>query len=193
MAGAAEWHTWAKAVLHADALDDECEHIDPGLSDDDVVRIEEIYGVAMPPDLRILLQTGVPVGRRWPDWRNAVGERAEDLARIRHMFRFDIEHNGDVWPADWGPRPTDLHDAFEISDARVGALPAIFRVYGHRYLLTTLPSFGNAVLSIWQPIDSIVYGFDLADYFAREFRIPVPSWVATELPDVAPWGVLFDL
>jgi hypothetical protein len=46
-------------------------HFDEGLSDAEVRRAEENYGVRFPPDLRALLQTALPLSFPFPIWRVA--------------------------------------------------------------------------------------------------------------------------
>jgi hypothetical protein len=69
-------------------------------------------------------------------------------------------------------------------------------VYSHRYLPAEPCEAGNPVLSIYQT-DIIHYGYDLADYFAREFRVDAavaperyiwtPPWAATEPRPIRFW------
>ena len=44
--------------------------LDEGLSDQEIGDAEDIYGFRFPPDLRELLQSGLPTGRGFVDWRN---------------------------------------------------------------------------------------------------------------------------
>src|SRR5262245_48093815 len=76
-----------------------------GLSDAEIVRVEGAFGFHFPSDLREFLQTALPQGKHFPDWRSG------DEKVLRHRFDvpregilFDVEHNS-FWLADWGPRP----------------------------------------------------------------------------------------
>jgi hypothetical protein len=116
----------------------------------------------------------------------------ESRARIEQAFLFDIEHNS-YWFQGWGPRPDSLQDATHIALSHIRAAPALVPIYAHR-CITTLPAgWGNPVLSVWQAIDTVYIGNDLADYLYREFRVPRPYWAADETPVVPVWGDLFDL
>lgn len=66
-------------------------------------------------------------------------------------------------------------------------------IYAHRFLTTAPESGPRAVLSVWQAVDSIFSGNDLAAYFAREFGIDRPSWAVDNPPPVPVWEELFDL
>jgi hypothetical protein len=46
-------------------------HFGEGLSDAGVQRAEESYGVRILPDLRAFLQTALPLGSPFPNWRIA--------------------------------------------------------------------------------------------------------------------------
>jgi hypothetical protein len=68
---------------------------DAGLTDDEVIVVERRFGFQFPPDLREFLQTALPRGLNFPDWR--FGDEAElrdwlDLPRQGVLF--DVEHNG---------------------------------------------------------------------------------------------------
>ena len=55
--------------------------------------------------------------------------------------------------------------------ARAG--PALIPIYAHRAIPNEPLEAGNPVFSVWQAVDTIVYGADLADYLRREFsRVP---------------------
>jgi hypothetical protein len=47
-------------------------------------------------------------------------------------------------------------------------------------------------MSVYQAVDSIVYGNDLADYLHREFAVPRPAWAAASPRPVPYWGQAFN-
>src|SRR4051812_5055604 len=68
---------------------------DAGLTDAEVIAVQRRFGFQFPPDLREFLQTALPRGPRFPDWRS--GDEAalrEWLDLPRHGVAFDVEHNG---------------------------------------------------------------------------------------------------
>jgi hypothetical protein len=89
--------------------------------------------------------------------------------------------------------PGDQQQAVEQALLEVAKGPPMIRVYAHRYMTTEPDGWGNPVLSVWQMIDSIFYGFDLADYLAREFKITRPDWARSSSRTVPFWGDLFGL
>ena len=52
---------------------------------------------------------------------------------------------------------------------------------------------GAPVLSVYQAVDTIVYGANFADYLANEFGIARPDWAQGEAALVPLWGEAFDL
>jgi hypothetical protein len=136
----------------------------------ELARVEETFGFTFNPDHRVLLSAGLPVGERWPDWRDG-DPRAlrKRLAAPIAGVLFDVEENDFWWP-QWGPRPT--HKAAAVATARreLERVPRLVPVYGHRYA-PALPEPDLPVLSVVQT-DVIVYGRNLADYLRREFGLP---------------------
>ncbi|AWM36438.1 hypothetical protein GobsT_57590 [Gemmata obscuriglobus] len=140
----------------------------PGLTTAELARAEERVGCRFPPDLRSFLQTGLPTGRGWPDWRNPESEYiAYRLAWPEQQMLFDIERNK-WWPPVWGPRPPALAEAFAVGCERLRSEPKLIPVFGHRFLPAEPDEAGNPVISMYQMVDSVYYGRDLHTYFARE-------------------------
>ncbi len=68
---------------------------DAGLTDAEVALVESWFSFRFPPDLRAFLQTALPRGPQFPDWRS--GDKAilrDWLDRPRQGVLSDIEHNG---------------------------------------------------------------------------------------------------
>ncbi|WP_181408870.1 hypothetical protein [Schumannella soli] len=139
----------------------------PGLSDHEIAHAERSFGVRFGPDHRALLALALPVGERWPDWRD------DDNSGVRSQVRwpvdgvlFDVENNV-FWPTSWGDRPDDESSRRAVVEARVAAWPRVTPLYGHRYLPADFAP-GAPVLSIYQT-DVIYYGDDVLDWAEREF------------------------
>jgi hypothetical protein len=165
-------------------------------TDLDEVALDESstwFGVDVPTELRLFLGAGVPTSPKWAKWVEGpdvvLGKAREWIART---FDFDIRQNT-YWHPLFGPRPADDDAAVAQALEFVGASPPLLPVYGHRFLATQPTDGPRAVLSVWQAVDSIFYGNDLADYFAHEFRIDRPAWATSEPPPVPVWEDLFDL
>lgn len=153
---------------------------DDGLTDSEIVSVEQSYGFRFPPDLRAFLQTALPVGERFPNWRTKDKDSLREwLDRPRQGVLFDVERNG-IWLSQWGPRPASTDEALRVVNERIDAAPRLIPVYGHRMMPDEPREIGNPVFSVHQT-DIIHYGFDLADYLRHEFglggRQPWPEQV----------------
>lgn len=100
---------------------------------------------------------------------------------------------GSYWHPLLGKRPESTEEAVGQALGVVLQGPPLIPVFAHRYLCAAPLEGPRAVLSVWQAVDSIFIGNDLADYFASEFHIPKPKWAADHPPRVPFWEDLFDL
>jgi hypothetical protein len=178
----------------------QCE-IGPGLTDAEFARVERDCEFEFADDHRAFLAAGLPVetrapyerGNPWPDWRHG---RRRDLREILGQpvegALFDVEYNA-LWHPSWGQRPAEISTALSTARRHLARAPKMIPVYGHRYLPAGRGTYGHPVLSIYQT-DILMFGTDLADYIAIEFRrrsmipdlTPPPGW--TEPPMVPFWS-----
>lgn len=146
-------------------------NFDAGLTNEELAACEQRFGFRFPPDLREFLQTALPRGPQFPDWRagpEAVLQEWLDVPRRGVLF--DVKHNG-FWLDEWGSRPESPDAAIEAASALVLAAPRLIPIFSHRMIPDEPQMPGNPVLSVHQT-DIICYGFDLADYLRCEFGLP---------------------
>jgi hypothetical protein len=163
--------------------------LEKGLTDAEVSRAERRYGIRFAQDHRELLSVALPVGDCWFDWR------ANDDERVRHALRqplegilFDVENN-EFWPASWGERPESAAARYEIVEQRARSWPELIPLYAHRYLPAAPYGPGAPIFSVHQT-DVIIYGWDLADYTAKEFGV-VRERDHRPMPEgLEPWTLL---
>jgi hypothetical protein len=180
---------WAERVI--EQLRNRGVKVAASLDDADIAEISEAFRVPMPQELALFLRAGLPVSPRWTDWRRGAATiHQETEAWLHRAFAFDIEHSN-YWHPLLGVRPDQLDEAIAQAIAALRTMPPVFPIYAHRFLTTAGEQ--RAVLSIWQAVDSIIYGNDFADYLAREFELPRPTWTSTGNPAVPKWEQLFDL
>ena len=150
--------------------------IEPGLSEPELSKLEIRFSFQFPPDLRSFLRSGLPVSKPFPDWRNGTDAILRRLLqRPIDDLVFDVETN-DFWHTGWGPRPAIGDDAGAIAREMATKAPTLIPVFGHRFLPAEPAQAGNPVFSVSQA-DVIIYGDDLASYFAHEFgisQLPMP-------------------
>jgi hypothetical protein len=179
---------------------------DPGLTDAELERIETRCAFVFPPDLREFYQQGLPLIREihghevkdFPNWRKTpvTTYRESQQRLLRDLTAMAVaDWSADQARAHWpthlfGAMPASARQRKAVITGVVGAAPTLLPLYGHRYLPVVPERAGNPVFSIMDSADIIYYGFDLFDYFAREFGIepiappppaprPIPFW--TEL------------
>lgn len=141
-----------------------------GLNDAEVANVEARFGFRFPPDLRAFLQTALPRGKGFPDWRAADDEALLDWLDLpRQGILFDVEHNG-FWLSEWGPVPTTLAKARRIVSRLVKEAPVLIPICSHRMMPDDPNTAGNPVFSVHQT-DIFHYGFDLADYLRHDFHL----------------------
>jgi hypothetical protein len=145
--------------------------LDVGLTHAEVAATEARFGFRFPPDLRAFLQTALPKGERFPNWRSGKETDLRDWLDLpRQGSLFDIEHNG-FWLNEWGPRPDSLADAKRTASELVAGAPKLIPIYFHRMMPDEPHLASNPVFSVHQT-DIIHYGFDLADYLRNDFHLP---------------------
>lgn len=164
---------------------------DPGLSDAEVTTTEARFGFRFPPDLREFLQTGLPRGERFPNWRSGNDAVLEDwLERPLHGILFDVEHNG-FWLEEWGKQPASLREANQIVTELVAAAPRLIPIFMHRMMPAEPHLPGNPVFSVHQT-DIIWYGVDLRDYLIHEFlsREDIGIWpIPSDIRRIRFWDI----
>jgi hypothetical protein len=105
-----------------------------GLTDREVAQIERKYGFRFPPDLRRFLQTALPKGDGFPDWRAGVdGSLRSWMDGPKEGVLFDVEHN-EVWMAEWGTRPDSAAEAKLVAAKFLDAAPKLVPVFLHRMI-----------------------------------------------------------
>ncbi|MCV7227928.1 hypothetical protein [Mycolicibacterium komossense] len=155
----------AQAARH---LRDYTRQIETGLTEAEFARVEGRFGFQFADDHRAFLAAGLPVGERWPDWRDGADEDLLDrLGWPVEGVLFDVENNA-LWMDEWGERPVEMADALTLASHKLAGVPQMVPVYGHRYLPAGRGTYGHPVLSIYQA-DIICYGFTLVDYLDNEF------------------------
>jgi hypothetical protein len=81
---------------------------------------------------------------------------------------FDIKSN-DFRFERWGDKPENVNDRIDLATKFYSTYPKLVPVYSHRYIPSQPHQVGNPVFSVYQ-MDIIYYGYDLASYFAKEFK-----------------------
>ncbi len=144
---------------------------DRGLTDAEITKVEARFAFRFPPDLRAFLQTALPRGAGFPDWRSGDETTLRDwLNHPGEAILFDVEHNG-FWLDEWGARPKSTEEALQTVSDLVAHAPRLIPIFIHRMMPDEPHQAGNPVFSVHQT-DIIYYGFNLSDYLYHEFDLP---------------------
>jgi hypothetical protein len=164
----------------------EVESIGPGLSASEIQAVERQFKCMFPPDLRRLLQFAMPIGPKFPNWRDVSGEDLQGrFDWPLDGICFDVEH-ANFWLPEWGRKPSDPEDRRGRVRRAISQAPRLIPIFAHRYIPVVPHQNGNPVFSVYQT-DIIYYGNDLAGYFHNEFGVPLPEWAAKEPRPVQFW------
>lgn len=166
-------------------------NFEAGLTSSEIEFAEEAYGFTFPPDLKEFLQLALPVGLRWPNWRDAADQHIQRIIDWpTEGICFDIENNS-FWWDKWGERPEVLQEAFAVAKQKIAAAPRLIPVYSHRYLPATPHLTGNPVFSVYQT-DIIYYGTDLGTYLQNEFHFALDDGGSQPIRRIEFWSDLVD-
>ncbi|MGE6795190.1 MULTISPECIES: SMI1/KNR4 family protein [Psychrobacter] len=145
-----------------------------GLSDEEVQQIENKFNLKFPPDLLYFLQKELPVSNDFVNWRSGLKSKSEAIAIRKKLdwpfdgMVFDIEKNG-FWIEEWGTKSDNVSENIATAKRHYKTYPKMIPIRSHRYIPSKPYKAANPVFSIYQT-DIIYYGYDLAHYFAHEFR-----------------------
>lgn len=144
-----------------------------GLSDQELGAIEASFAFVFPPDLRSILQEGLPVGVGFPNWRSGAAGRQQlqmmvDLPTAG--LAYDIA-KGRFWWKDWGSQPSTSREALHIARKELSAAPTLIPIYNHCYIPSSPSLAGNPVFFVYQN-DFYYAGYDVSDFFQREAFVP---------------------
>lgn len=140
----------------------------PGLTDDELARVEDEFGFEFADDHRSFLSAGLPVGESWPDWRSEPRRSLRQRLQLPIAgILFAVEWRG-FWGAEWGVRPPRIKDALRSANYHLARVPRLVPVQSNHYLPAGHGGYGDPVLSVYQN-DVTCCGTDLFDYIEREF------------------------
>ncbi|XP_002531995.2 uncharacterized protein LOC8275941 [Ricinus communis] len=183
----------------------------PGLTDQEFTSIESNFHFSFPPDLRSILQEGLPVGPLFPNWRSSSPQQLQLLLNLPFLnLSKNITHNN-FWVDSWGYRPDDSQQMLATSKRLFTKAPVLVPIYGNCYIPSSPNTAGNPVFYV-DDCSVRVLNFDLARFFqeAELFKtgtgrvnnfnwrrnyhhsynkvsINAPAWAATKARKVEFW------
>ncbi|XP_057445007.1 uncharacterized protein LOC130737273 [Lotus japonicus] len=160
--------------------------VEEGLSDTEFSSIESNFGFTFPPDLRAILQQGLPISPGFPNWRSSSGQQLLNLPASSILRRVS---NNQFWHPSWGPHPEDPVQAARrlLSDA-----PRLVPIYRHCYMPCSPNVAGNPVFHIDHDGHVRVVSFDVAGFFCEVSKEEGPVWAATSARRIGFWSEVAD-
>ncbi|PIN11597.1 hypothetical protein CDL12_15801 [Handroanthus impetiginosus] len=158
--------------------------------------VESSFSFKFPPDLRTILQEGLPVGPGFPNWRSSSKQQLQILTNLPIMaICKEVSKNG-FWIEAWGDRPQDVDRAVKLANGFLKKSPILVPIYRNFYIPSTPCMAGNPVFYVHGGAVRL-WSFDISGFFQRvEFRLSggeevcrrprlshflaAPAWAATE-------------
>ncbi|KAL3846267.1 hypothetical protein ACJIZ3_003670 [Penstemon smallii] len=165
--------------------------VEPGLSDEEFSAVESSFNFKFPPDLRSILQEGLPVGPGFPNWRCSSKQQLDILTNLPILgICKEVSRNG-LWPDYWGEKPNDIDRALKLAKGLLKKAPVLVPIYRHFYMPTTPFMAGNPVFYVHGKVVRM-WSFDIARFFQRlEFGssslFASPVWAAKEARAIEFW------
>ena len=146
-----------------------------GLSQNEIKEIERTFGFRFPKEIAYFLSLAYPVEPNFFNYRDMSEHNLQVFhdfeEKIKQSFWFDLQNNTPTLEALL--RRLGCKNTLSFGDAVMDALfksPRLIPFYQNRCFLDGID--GTPIISFHQPVDTIIYGSDLENYFENEFLSP---------------------
>ena len=151
---------------------------DRGLSDTEIKEIETTFGFRFPKEIASFLSCAYPVGCDFFDYRDI------SQKNIVESFEFDIANNADSLQAmlkEFLGEFTDVEDFKKAVMKSLESSPKLIPFFAHRCFFDGMDNM--PIISFWQAVDTIIYGYDFEDYLEAEFLTATNDITSEEISD----------
>ncbi|KAI4327293.1 hypothetical protein L6164_019772 [Bauhinia variegata] len=168
-----------------------------GLSDSELTTIESTYHFCFPPDLRSIIQQGLPISPGFPNWRSSSRQQLQILLNlpVLSILRRVSKHN--FWHPSWGPKPYDAAQALDTARHLLTRAPPLVPIYRHCYIPSSPNLAGNPVFYIDHQGHVGLLSLDATGFFRKADFISDtsgfehhPVWAATTPRRIEFWSDL---
>lgn len=144
--------------------------LEKGLDDNEICKVENMYNIKFPMDLRIFYSEALPVGDGFYNWRDFSKINVDYIQCMIDRPFHDIEENiqNIEWSEMWGTKPQNNQEKSEYIINMLERSPKLIPIYKHRYMANQY-DYSNPIFSIYG-LDIIYYGENLEQYFDIELR-----------------------
>ena len=158
-----------------------------GLSDEEIRKIEKLYDIKFPTELKQMYRELVPVSQGFYKWQDFSEVNIEYIKGVILSVFADVQAEIKYieWNEDWGDEPVESEKR-RVIEKKLKVAPKLIPIYSHRYAVSGEIE-SSPVLSVCG-VDIIYYGENLSQYFEIEFAgksyseidyekiIQVPFW-----------------
>ncbi|XP_004512207.1 uncharacterized protein [Cicer arietinum] len=168
--------------------------IEQGLSDTEFSSLESKFNFTFPPDLRLILQQGLPISPGFPNWRSASQQQLRILLDLPLSSILRTVSNNRFWHPSWGPLPKDAAQSIQTI---LDAVPRLVPIYQSYYIPSSPNVIGNPIFYVDHGGHVRLDSFDVAGFVRRaEFLSGVeavePVWAATKARTIEFWSEMAD-
>ena len=161
-------------------------HFDRGLSDAEIQIIESTFGFRFPTEIASFLSCAYPVGRDFFDYRDISKQNIDKFHNFQNniieSFEFDIKNNTGslqtMLKAFLG-KFTDTEDFKKAVMKNLERSPKLIPFYAHRCFFDGMDNM--PIISFWQAVDTIIYGYDFENYLEAEFLTATEESISEEI------------
>ncbi|KAK8652880.1 hypothetical protein V6N13_126903 [Hibiscus sabdariffa] len=173
----------------------------PGLTDQEFSSIESTFHFSFPPDLRSILQEGLPVDPSFPNWRSSSPQQLNILLNLPLLSLSKNIKLRNFWSQSWGPKPSNPNDALALVKQLFTTAPILVPIYRNCYIPSTPNAAGNPVFYV-DGEEVRILSFDVTRFFQeveflrrggvfkpfmRRKNNKVPAWAATAARRIEFW------
>ncbi|GMI67992.1 hypothetical protein HRI_000468500 [Hibiscus trionum] len=177
----------------------------PGLTDREFSSIQSTFHFTFPPDLRSILQEGLPVHPSFPNWRSSSPHQLNILLNLPLLSLSKNIQLHNFWSPSWGTKPSNPNEALALVKNLFTAAPLLVPIYRNCYIPSTPNVAGNPVFYV-DGEQVRILSFDITRFFQEvEFlrrggvfkpfmrrksngvNNKVPAWAATAARRIEFW------
>ncbi|TXG59996.1 hypothetical protein EZV62_014569 [Acer yangbiense] len=140
-----------------------------GLTDVEFADIESSFNFTFPPDLRSILQVGLPVGPSFPNWRSSSKQQLRILLNLPSLYLSKNISLNNFWSDSWGQKPQNMNmndHVLSFVKQLLDKAPVLVPIYRNCYIPSTPNIAGNPVFYI--DVEEVkVLSFDVAGFFKQ--------------------------
>ncbi|XWS29651.1 hypothetical protein CRYUN_Cryun24cG0047900 [Craigia yunnanensis] len=155
-------------AAYSKALIDHLKSLDipflPGLTDQEFSSIESTFHFTFPPDLRSILQEGLPVDPSFPNWRSSSRQQLNILLNLPFLCLSKNITLHNFWSDSWGPKPSNSNEALALVKNLLQKEPLLVPIYRNCCIPSTPNMAGNLVFYV-DGEEVRILSFDITRFF----------------------------